>query len=167
MYLSPFMDLISTLIPNSSCIKALLLGNLGYHIKISKFIHSLVHSFFYLFIQQIFIKCFQRNKVKEIGFPYLKEGLAINQCLTCNERGQASVLREHRLRTYWMWTSKMPPGGVALEVSSSRAFWTERATLWKPQSNKSTDWSIQETEICLMSPEQKARRDQEERALVP
>lgn len=55
--------------------------------------------------------------------------MAINQRLRCYGQGKLTVLREPRLGTYQMWASKMPPGGVALEVSSSRAFQTESSIL--------------------------------------
>lgn len=65
-----------------------------------------------------------QESVKEVDFPYFKEGMVINQCLLCCEQGKPSVRREHRLRTHWTGMSKMPSEGLVLE-RSSRAFWTE------------------------------------------
>lgn len=43
--------------------------------------------------------------------------MAINTALYA-EKGKPGILKEPRNGTYQMWTSKMPPGGMAFELSS-------------------------------------------------
>lgn len=149
------MDLISIFIFSSSCVKALFSHSLGYHTKISKFIHLLVHVFFYT-VNKYLLSASRGTKSRKLASLTSRRGCQeTNVSCTTSKASPVTKGAQTQNTPDVMWTSKMPPGGVGLELSTRRAFQTN-SNMLEATRNTTTAWAIQETAICPMSPEQRA-----------